>query len=47
MSARWLLFVVMDRACEWSGHRLRCYNEPRWINRLFAWADEWDQGEAA
>lgn len=37
---RYALFLFMDKACEYSGHRLFCYNRPRWINRLWAWA--WD-----
>lgn len=39
---RHIVWLVMDRACEWSGHRLLCYNEPRWANRLWVWADGFD-----
>ncbi len=42
---QWVIYIVMDRACTWSGHRLFCYNRPLWINRIwgrvndFRWYD--------
>lgn len=33
------LATIMDKACEWTGHRLfQCYNRPLWLNRIWAWA---------
>lgn len=29
---------LMDEACERTNHALLCYNEPRWVNRVWFWA---------
>ena len=35
---RAIVCAVMNKACEWSGHRLGCYNRPLWANRLWGWS---------
>jgi len=35
---RHVVWWLMDHICAWSGHRFRCWNEPRWVNRLWWWA---------
>lgn len=35
---KFIVSAIMNWSCEVTDHRLGCYNRPRWINRLWAWA---------
>ena len=36
---RYAVWWLMDHICaDWNGHAFFCWNEPRWINRIWGWS---------